>query len=105
MDVLSSPIVVAVLALLALPGVTSALASLIRKASDSLGINPRVPVYVAALILTGVIVATGGLGSLPALAGDPAALVGAWLAWAVATAEIARRLYELLWERVPVPTA
>lgn len=104
MDILSNPVIVAVLALLALPGVTSGLAALLRKASDSLGINPRVPVYVAALLLTGVLVATGAAGTLPALAGDPSALVGAWLAWAVATAEIARRLYELLWERVPVPT-
>lgn len=97
-----NPIIIAVLALLALPGATSAVAAVLRRASDTLGIDPRVAVYVAALALTGVLVATGAGGALPTAGGEPTVVVGAWLAWATATAEIARRLYELLWQRVPV---
>lgn len=102
MDILSNPIIVALLALLALPGATSAVAALIRKVSDTAGINPRIPVYIAALALTGVLVATGAAGGLPEATGDPAVVVGAWLTWATVTATLAQRLYELLWQRVPV---
>lgn len=100
MEILTNPIVVALLALLAIPGVTSALTGLLKKAKDATGIDTRVFVYAASLLVTGAIVVTGGV-TLPSLSGDPALAVGAWLAWLVANAEIARRLHEVLLERLP----
>jgi len=94
-DIGSSPLIVAILALLALPGVTSLVTSVIRKASDALGIEPPVIVYVASLIVTGLLIATGSV-TLPGWTGDPAAYIMAWLAWATVNAELARRVYELL---------
>lgn len=99
----SNPIIVALLALLALPGATSLLVSLIRKASDASGVKPEVIVYVASLAVTGLLLATGTV-ALPAWTGDPTAYVGAWLVWGTANAELARRVYELLWQRL-APTA
>lgn len=84
----------------AVPGVTSIVTSVVRKLSDALGIDPRVIVYVASIALTGVIMFSGGV-TLPAWTGDPTLFVAAWLAWAVANAEIARRLFEALLKFVP----
>lgn len=95
----SNPIIVALLALLALPGATSLLVSLIRKASDASGVKPEVIVYVASLAVTGLLLATGAV-ALPAWSGDPTTYVAAWLGWGVANAELARRVYELLWQRL-----
>jgi len=95
----SNPIIVALLALLALPGATSLLVSLIRKASDASGVKPEVIVYVASLAVTGLLLATGTV-DLPTWTGDPTAYVGAWLAWGTVNAELARRVYELLWQRL-----
>lgn len=98
-----NPIIVAVLALLALPGVTSFLVSLIRKATDAGGIRPEVIVYVASLAVTGLLVATDTV-SLPAWTGDPTGYVAAWITWGSVNAELARRVYELLWQRLaPTP--
>lgn len=96
-----NPIIVAVLALLALPGVTSFIASLIRKLTDAGGVKPEVVVYLASLLVTGALVVSGGV-DLPAWAGDPVAFVAAWLAYGTANAELARRVYELLWQRLAV---
>lgn len=93
------PIIVALLAVLALPGVTSLVVSAIRKASDVAGIKAEVIVYVASLLVTGALVLSGTV-DLPAFAGDPAAYALAWIAWATANAELARRVYELLWQRL-----
>ena len=90
----SSPIIVAILALLALPGVTSVATSAIRTVSDAAGVNPRVVVYVLSLAITGVILVTGGV-ELPAWADDPTAYVGAWIAWASANAGLAKTVYEI----------
>lgn len=90
----SSPIIVAILALLALPGVTSVATSVIRTVSDAAGVNPRVVVYVLSLAITGVILVTGGV-ELPAWADDPTAYVGAWIAWASANAGLAKTVYEI----------
>lgn len=80
-------------AVLAVPGVTSLVTSALRTLGDSLGIDPKLLVYVASFVLTGVILATTGAG-LPAWAGDGPGFVAALLAWGVANAELARRLYE-----------
>lgn len=96
-----SPIIVALLALLALPGVTSLVTAAIRKASDALGIGPEVIVYGASLLVTGALVLSGTV-ELPDFGGDPAAYALAWIAWATANAELARRVYELLWQRLAV---
>lgn len=101
MDILSNPIVVALFALLAIPAVTSALAGFLKSAQTSTGINAKVFVYVASAAVTGLILVVGGL-QLPVWAGEPALYVGAWLAWLAANAELARRLYEALNERIPV---
>jgi len=96
---MDSPVLAFVLAVLAVPGVTSVVTTGLRMLSDSLGIRPAVAVYVASLAIVGAILASGGV-ELPAWTGDPVAYVGVWLAWATANAELARRVYELLLERV-----
>lgn len=104
MDVLNNPVTLAVLALLALPGVTSGLTALLRRIGAS-GVDPRVVVYVASLVLTGVVLLTAGSG-LPMASGEPSAVVAAWLTWLTVNAELARRLYEALLVKVwPAPSA
>lgn len=101
---MDSPVVAFVLAVLAVPGVTSLVTTGLRWISDNLGVKPTVVVYVASMAIVGGILASGGV-ELPAWAGDPVAYVGVWLAWATANAELARRVYELLVERlVPAQT-
>lgn len=99
-----NPIIVAVLAALALPGATSLVVSVIRKASDALSVDPRVIVYVASLGITGLLVANG-VTPFPALGGDPSAMVGEWIVWGTANAELARRVYELLLSKLGAATA
>ena len=82
-----------VAAVLAVPGVTSLVTSALRTVGDATGIDPALIVYVVSFVLTGVILATTGAG-LPAWAGDGPGFVAALMAWGVANAEIARRLYE-----------
>ena len=91
----SSPIIVALLALLALPGATTMGVSIIRSVSDSLGVNPRAVVYVLSLVVTGLVLLSGGV-ELPAWANDPTAYVAAWLAWAQVNTGLAKTIYELL---------
>ena len=99
----SSPILVALLALLALPGGTSLVVSLIRRASDAAGVDPRVIVYVASLAVTGLLILTGTV-TLPSWAGDPSTYVAAWIGWGTVNAELARRVYELLLSKLtPTP--
>lgn len=100
MDILTHPLVVALMAILAIPGVTSGLTGILKGLADATGIGSKVWVYVASLAITGVILLTGAV-ELPAWTDDPALYTGAWLAWLVANAEIARRLHEALLERVP----
>ena len=97
----SNPIIIALLALLALPGVTSLVVSAIRKLSAASGIDARVWVYAVSLIVTGLLVFTGTV-ELPAFSGDPSAYILAWLTWATVNGELARRVYELLLSRIPV---
>lgn len=98
-----SAILAFVTAALAVPGATSLVVSILRTAGDSLGVDPKLIVYVASIALTGVMMA--GI-ALPAWAGDGPGYVAAWLGWAVANAELARRLYEgLLSKLYPAPTA
>lgn len=96
---MDSPVLAFVLAVLAVPGVTSVVTTVLRYLSDSLGIKPTVTVYVASLAITGAILASGGV-DLPAWAGDGPGYVAAWIAWAGVNAELARRVYEVLMERV-----
>ena len=98
---MDSPVITFALAVLAVPGVTSLLTSGIRFVSDSTGISPKIVVYVVSLVLTGVILVNAG-GALPDWAGDGPGFIAAWLAYAQVNAELARRVYELLLERVPV---
>lgn len=95
MDVSTQPIMVAILALLAIPAVTSGVAAIIRKLTDSTGLDPRVVVYAASILITGIIVFSGAV-TLPAFDGDPSAYMLAWLAWLTANGELARRVYETL---------
>lgn len=88
----------------AVPGVTSIVTSFVRKLSDALGVDPRVIVYVASIAMTGVILFSGGV-TLPAWTGDPTLFVAAWMAWAVANAELARRLFEALLKYIPLLSA
>ena len=90
---------VLLLAALAIPGVTSGLAALIRKLSDALKVDPRVVVYIASLAITGLLLWLGK-ESLPQWAGDPAAYVALWVAWLTVNAELARRVYELALEKL-----
>ena len=99
MDILSNPFILALFALLAIPGVTSALAGLLKTAKDATGIPSKVFVYVASLLITLGILLLARDG-LPAWTGDPAAFVTLWLGYLVANAEVARRLYEAINERL-----
>lgn len=99
MDIFANPIVVFVLGALALPGVTSLATKFLRGLGDEFGINPRVVVYLASVVLTGAALWASG-DALPGGGGDPVALVSAWLAWTTVNAEIARRLYESLAKQV-----
>ena len=93
------PIWLAVVALLAIPAVTSGVTGALRFLSDVTGITPKVYVYLVSLALTGAIIAWQG----PVLAnGDPAAVVGEWLGWATVNSRLAQLLYEALWERVGI---
>ena len=98
MDILTNPVVVALFALLAIPAVTSGVAGLLKNLEAATGIGSRVWVYVASLIVTGLVLATSGV-NLPTWTDDPALYAGAWIAWLGANAEITRRLYEALYER------
>lgn len=88
-----STVLAFVAAVLAVPGVTSLATSALRTLGDSFGVDPKLVVYVASFALTAAILATTGAG-LPAWAGDGPGFVAALLAWGVANAELARRLYE-----------
>lgn len=100
MDILSNPMVVALFALLAIPGVTSAIAGVLKSAQTATGVPSVVFVYVASLLVTAVVFVTGGYNDLPLWDGNPGLYVGAWLAWLAANAEVARRLYEALNEKL-----
>lgn len=95
MDVSTQPIMVAILALLAIPAVTSGVTGILRKVSDAGGINPRVIVYAASILITGALVLTGTV-TLPDWTGDPGGYMIAWMAWLTANAELARRVYDLI---------
>jgi len=93
---MDNAIVVAALALLALPGATSAVTALIRKVTDSTGVSPRVVVYGVAAGLTGAIILTGSGPALPGAAADPTLTVSLWLTWATATGAVAEAIYRTL---------
>ena len=101
-DVSTAPIMVAILALLAIPAVTSGVAALLRKLTDSTGVDPRVVVYAASVLITGLMVFTGTV-DLPPFTGDPAAWVIAWMTWFTVNAEVARRVYEVLQSVISKP--
>ena len=94
---MDNPIWLAVVALLGIPAITSALTGVIKWVAEATGIPPKVLVYVASLVVTGLIVAGTGI---PVASGEPTVVVGAWLTWATVNAELARRIYEALWERL-----
>lgn len=106
-DILAAPIVIAILALLGIPSVTVWLATGLRYLTDRFKIDPRVPVYIASSLVTALVLAVAG-SHLPAWTGDPAAYVTAWQLYLVTNAELARRLYEVFWEKIglgrPDPT-
>ena len=91
------PIWLAVVAVLGIPAVTSGATTVLDWLAHSTAIPSRVWVYLASLVITAGIIAGAGV---PTGIEDPALAVGAWLAWATANAELARRLYEALWERL-----
>lgn len=104
-DVSTSPIMVALMALLAIPAITSGVTGVLRKLTDSTGVNPRIIVYVASVLITGLIVLSGAV-TLPDWTGDPGGYVLAWGAWLTFNAELARRVYELIQPIVwPEPAA
>lgn len=82
----------------AVPGVTSLVTSVLRRATDAVGIDPRLVVYVVAFAVSGGILAQT---DLPAWAGDPFLYVTAWSVVATATAELARRLYDAILSHLP----
>lgn len=88
-----------VAAALAVPGVTSLVTSFLRTVGDALGVDPRLLVYVASIVITGVILASAGT-ALPEWAGDGPGFVAAWLVMASTNAELARRIYEGILEKV-----
>ena len=96
----SNAVVAFVLAVLAVPGVTSLVTSVIRWVADNAGIPPKTTVYAASLVITGIVLATGSV-DLPSWAGDPILYVGAWIAWASANAKAAEMVYDVLLSKLP----
>lgn len=100
----SSPIVIALLGLLGLPGVTSIVVGLIRKASEVGGIDPRAIVWLVSAVVTAAVLVTAGGAGLPTFTGDPISFVGLWLGWLTANAKAAEAVYDILLARLlPTP--
>lgn len=99
MDLLSNPIIILVLALLGIPAFTSGITGILNALQEATGVPSRVWVYLASLGVTGVLVLSGAV-ALPVSSPEPELAVGAWLVWATANAELARRIYELLEARL-----
>lgn len=100
-DIMSAPIVVAIMAVLAIPAVTSALTAGLRYVARWL--KPEAVLYVASLIVVGLVQWMAGV-DLPGLGGDPAALVATWLGWATVNAAVAATLYEVFLKKLlPTP--
>jgi len=92
------PVWLAIVAFLGIPAVTSGVTGAVKIVSAYTGISPKVIVYLVSWLVTGAVIAWQG----PVIAnGDPVAVVGEWLLWTTANAELARRLYAALWERLP----
>lgn len=90
----SSPLIVALVALLAYPSVTSALTGILKTVSGK--VPPETVVYIASLLLTGAAVAMAG-DKLPIFnLLDPVETVGAWLLWAKANSSSAQMVYDIL---------
>ncbi len=99
----SSPILLAVIALLGVPGVTSLVVGLIRAASTVAGVAPETVVYVVSLALTAVIAFAAG-DALPGLGDSGPATVAAWIAWATVNAKAAQAVYDILLSKLlPAP--
>ncbi len=97
----SNPILIAVVALLALPGVTSLAVAGIRSVSDALNIDPRGVVWLVSALVTVVIMASGTAEALPSFTGDPVSFVAAWLAWLTVNARAAEGVYDVLLSKLP----
>lgn len=94
-----SPIIVAVLALLAVPGVTSFVTGIAKSIAPS--VKPETLVYIASLLLTGLWLWQSG-GDLPGIDfGNPAASVALWLTWAKVNSSSAQAVYDLLKAALP----
>ena len=95
---MDSPIVVALLALLAIPAVASALTTGLLKATGW-GIKPQTVVYVfCGLLIAGIAVVNGGVPMIDAA--NPAATVVAWQAWVAIQSEYTKALYDILFKRL-----
>lgn len=96
----SSPILIALLGLLGLPGATSLAVTLVRKISDATGTDPRAIVWLVSAVVTAVILVTMGGGGVPTFTGDPVAFVAAWGAWLTVNAKAAEAVYDILLARL-----
>ena len=92
-DILSAPLVVAILAALAIPAVTSFLTAGLRRIAGS--VKPQAVLYVSSLIIVALVQWTAGV-KLPGLTGSPTADVATWLGWATVNAAVAATLYDVL---------
>jgi len=96
MDVSSSPILVFVIAFLALPGIATVLTQFLTKGGER-GIHPKAVVYLVSLVLTGIVlVMQGDASGIPTWTGDPILFIGAWQVWTATNAEVAKAIYRTL---------
>ena len=104
MDILSQPLVVALLALLAVPAVASFLTTLLLKAGAA-GLKPQTVVYlICAVIVTLVVVLSGE--AMPLIdAANPVATISAWMMFVAGLGKLTEALYDVVFKRLwPSPT-
>lgn len=100
-DIMSAPVVVAIMAVLAIPAITSILTAGLRYLAK--WIKPEAVLYIASLIVVALVQWMAGI-HLPGLADSPTATVALWLSWATANSLLAATLYEVFLKRLlPTP--
>jgi hypothetical protein len=105
MDILSNPVVVAVLALIAVPAIASVITALLRKLVDD-GVKPQAVLYIVSAVVVALAMVTAG-AKLPSVdPGNPLASIAEWQTLAAGLTLYTGVLYDVLLKRFwpgPVP--
>lgn len=102
-DVTAWPLITAVLSILALGVVSSAITAGLLRVAD-LGVKPEAVVYAVCAVLVTVAWVAGG-GAVPGIdLTDPTATVSLWMVFAASLARFTQALYDVVLKRVwPAP--